>query len=66
MLVQAPFASASVRALRKEAQMIKVHHLNNSRSHRVLWMLEELGVPYDIVACKRAIEKGGPLELIRR
>ena len=28
--------------------MIVVHHLNNSRSQRVLWLLEELGVPYDI------------------
>ncbi len=28
--------------------MIIVHHLNNSRSQRVLWLLEELGVPYDI------------------
>ena len=33
--------------------MIKVHHLNNSRSHRVLWLLEELGVPYEIVSYKR-------------
>ena len=28
--------------------MIIVHHLNNSRSQRVLWLLEELGLPYDI------------------
>ena len=28
--------------------MIVVHHLNNSRSQRVLWMLEELGLPYEI------------------
>lgn len=28
--------------------MIVVHHLNDSRSQRVLWLLEELGVPYDI------------------
>jgi glutathione S-transferase len=28
--------------------MITVHHLNESRSQRVLWLLEELGVPYDI------------------
>ena len=29
--------------------MVVVHHLNNSRSQRVLWLLEELGVPYEIV-----------------
>ena len=28
--------------------MLLVHHLNNSRSQRVLWLLEELGVPYEI------------------
>lgn len=28
--------------------MITVHHLNNSRSQRVLWLLEELGVSYEI------------------
>jgi glutathione S-transferase len=28
--------------------MITVHHLNNSRSQRVLWLLEELGVPYKV------------------
>ncbi len=27
---------------------IIVHHLNNSRSQRVLWLLEELGIEYDI------------------
>jgi glutathione S-transferase len=27
--------------------MVVVHHLNNSRSQRVLWLLEELGVPYE-------------------
>ena len=26
--------------------MLTLHHLNNSRSQRVLWLLEELGVPY--------------------
>jgi glutathione S-transferase len=30
-----------------------VHHLNNSRSQRVLWMLEELGVPYTVVRYER-------------
>lgn len=33
--------------------MIKVHHLNSSRSHRILWMLEELELPYEIVAYQR-------------
>jgi glutathione S-transferase len=28
--------------------MITVHHLNDSRSQRVLWLLEELGTPYEI------------------
>jgi glutathione S-transferase len=28
--------------------MVVVHHLNNSRSQRVLWLLEELGVPYEV------------------
>jgi glutathione S-transferase len=28
--------------------MLTVHHLNNSRSQRVLWLLEELGVPYEL------------------
>lgn len=33
--------------------MITVHHLNYSRSHRVLWLLEELGLPYEIVRYER-------------
>lgn len=33
--------------------MITVHHLNNSRSQRILWLLEELGLEYDIIAYKR-------------
>ena len=33
--------------------MITVHHLNNSRSQRVLWLLEELELPYEIVKYER-------------
>jgi glutathione S-transferase len=33
--------------------MIEVHHLNNSRSQRVLWMLEELGLPYTVIRYER-------------
>ncbi|SHM06678.1 glutathione S-transferase [Phytopseudomonas punonensis] len=33
--------------------MITVHHLNNSRSQRILWLLEELGVEYQIKRYER-------------
>ena len=33
--------------------MLTVHHLNNSRSQRVLWLLEELDLPYEIVHYQR-------------
>ncbi|MET3527005.1 glutathione S-transferase family protein [Phenylobacterium koreense] len=28
--------------------MLVVHHLNDSRSQRILWLLEELGLPYEV------------------
>jgi len=33
--------------------MITVHHLNNSRSQRVLWLLEELGLAYEVKRYER-------------
>lgn len=33
--------------------MIIVHHLNDSRSQRILWLLEELAVPYEIQRYQR-------------
>ncbi|WP_201594179.1 glutathione S-transferase family protein [Psychrobacter vallis] len=33
--------------------MIRLHHLNQSRSLRILWLLEELDVPYEIVSHQR-------------
>lgn len=33
--------------------MIIVHHLNNSRSQRILWMLEELAIPYELKCYQR-------------
>lgn len=33
--------------------MITVHHLNNSRSQRILWLLEEIGVDYEIKSYQR-------------
>ena len=33
--------------------MIIVHHLNNSRSQRILWLLEELAIPYELKCYQR-------------
>ncbi len=42
-----------------------VHHLNNSRSQRILWLLEELGVPYEIRHHQRdAVTNLAPPELL--
>lgn len=42
-----------------------VHHLNNSRSQRILWLLEELGVPYAIKHHSRdAVTNLAPPELL--
>lgn len=44
--------------------MIVVHHLNDSRSQRILWLLEELGVPYAIKRYERdATTRLAPPEL---
>jgi glutathione S-transferase len=44
--------------------MIVVHHLNDSRSQRILWLLEELGLPYEIKRYQRdAQTRLAPAEL---
>ena len=43
--------------------MIIVHHLNNSRSQRILWMLEELGVPYEVKRYEREPSMQAPASL---
>jgi glutathione S-transferase len=46
--------------------MITIHHLNDSRSQRVLWLLEELGTPYEIVHHQRdATTRLAPPELLK-
>jgi glutathione S-transferase len=46
--------------------VITVHHLNNSRSQRILWLLEELGVPYEIRRYQRDPKTSlAPPELLR-
>mgnify|MGYP003465888739 FL=1 len=45
--------------------MLTVHHLENSRSQRILWLLEELGVEYRIVRYQRDKGTGlAPPELL--
>jgi glutathione S-transferase len=45
--------------------MLVVHHLNESRSQRILWLLEELGAPYEIAVHQRDAEtRLAPPELV--
>ena len=45
--------------------MIVVHHLNNSRSQRIVWLLEELGLAYEIAHHARdAVTRLAPPELL--
>ena len=44
--------------------MLTLHHLNNSRSQRILWLLEELGTPYEMKRYQRnAATRLAPPEL---
>ncbi|KZO89441.1 thioredoxin-like protein, partial [Calocera viscosa TUFC12733] len=47
----------------KEAAKLIVHHLDDSRSQRVLWLLEELELPYEIKYYKRLPSRQAPPEL---
>ena len=48
-----------------EVRMLIVHHLENSRSHRIVWLLEELGVEYEIKRYGRDRQTGrAPPELL--
>jgi glutathione S-transferase len=45
--------------------MIEIHHLNESRSRRITWMLEELGQPYEVISYQRdAVTRLAPPELV--
>jgi glutathione S-transferase len=46
--------------------MIVVHHLNDSRSQRVVWLLEELGLDYEIIKYRRDAETNlAPPEILQ-
>src|SRR3954464_10049605 len=48
----------------KETPMLTLHHLNDSRSQRILWLLEELGLPYEMKRYQRdAVTRLAPPEL---
>nr|WP_181017919.1 glutathione S-transferase [Sneathiella aquimaris] len=47
---------SSCQRLNKEKTVIKIHHLNDSRSQRILWLLEEMGVDYEVVPYMRDLE----------
>jgi len=44
--------------------MLTVHHLDNSRSQRILWLLEELNAPYEINYYRRDARQQAPKELL--
>ena len=33
--------------------MLKLHHLGRSRSSRIIWLMEELGLPYELIRYER-------------
>lgn len=43
--------------------MILVHYLENSRAHRILWLLEELALPYEVNVYRRRPDMQAPPEL---
>lgn len=45
--------------------VLRVHHLEHSRSHRILWLLEELGAKYELETYPRTPEFRAPPELRR-
>jgi glutathione S-transferase len=45
--------------------VLTVHHLNNSRSQRILWLLEELAVPYCIAFYERDAKTGAAPETLK-
>ena len=43
--------------------MITLYHLDRSRSERVIWLMEELGLPYEVVLFRRQADLYGPPEM---
>lgn len=45
--------ASQLKILRQRCDMLTLHHLNNSRSQKILWLLEELELPYELVRYQR-------------
>jgi len=43
--------------------MITIYHLNTSRSERIIWLMEELGLPYQLEKFQREADMGAPESL---
>src|SRR5450432_3186001 len=48
-----PLQSRATTFLPEETAMLTLHHLNDSRSQRILWLLEELGTPHEMTSYQR-------------
>jgi glutathione S-transferase len=57
------FSSVAVIWLGTVSTMITVHYLNNSRAHRLVWLLEEMQQPYDLKTYRRSADFLAPPEL---
>jgi len=56
-------SSPETNTLPAQSQGIVLHHLNNSRSQRILWLLEELEIPFEIKRYQRTAQQLAPKEL---
>src|SRR5450759_65108 len=64
MLMRASCSDNSMSKTPRGNPMLTLHHLNDSRSQRILWLLEELGVPYEMKRYQRdATTRLAPPEL---
>src|SRR5450631_4628870 len=63
-LWQRPLINRLLTRTSEEIPMLTLHHLNDSRSQRILWLLEELGLPYEMKRYQRdATTRLAPPEL---
>jgi glutathione S-transferase len=61
---QVPLCFSALAVLSKENPMLKIHHLGHSQSERIVWLCEELGVPYALEKYTRdSVTRLSPPEL---